>query len=326
MSTNPSDTKTHPGSGDWVLLATLTMLFGTSYAFIAVAVETIPPLTIVLVRLVIAGILLLIMAKIMGRKIPPILDLTGTFSRSWMFFVALAIVGNIVPFFLISWGQQEVPSSLAGILVSVMPLATLAMAHFFVATDRMTPMRLLGFSIGMVGVIAHFGFSALSDLGTVSPVHQLAVIGGALCYAVNSVIVRFAPHNDAIMTSALVSVVAALIVLPFTLLIDQPWTIDPSTASTLAVVGLGIFPTALAGIVYFVLIKSAGPTFMSMVNYLIPWMAVIIGMVALHERPPVTAFVALILIMVGVAISQYRGPRQAQKLSPSGMEQPDRKE
>lgn len=317
----------HPKAKDWALLATLTLLFGTSYALIAVAVETIPPLTIVLVRLIIAGILAMTIAKIMGRKIPPIVTLAGQFSRSWMFFVVLAVVGNIVPFFLISWGQQEVPSSVTGILVAIMPLATLAIAHFFVKSDRMTLPRLLGFSVGLAGVVAHFGYSALTEIGSVSPIHQLAIIGGALCYSVNSVITRFAPHNDAIMTSALVAIVAAVIVLPFTLIIDQPWTlfasdIAPSVPSMLAVVGLGIFPTALAGIVYFALIKSAGPTFMSLVNYAIPWMAVLIGMVALNERPPATAFMALVLIMLGVAISQY----QVLKSSLSGRARPAPKE
>jgi drug/metabolite transporter (DMT)-like permease len=218
-------------------------------------------------------------------------------------FIALAILGNCLPFFLIAWGQQTIDSALAGILVSVMPLATLVLAHFFVAGERVTRLRLVGFVIGFAGIVVLMGPTALTGLGG-EALAQAAVLGGALCYAGNSVLARLTIATDFLVASTAVLIVASVLMVPIAVMVDHPWSGTPSAGSIAAIVWLGIGPTALATILYFRLIAAAGPTFMAIVNYLSPLVALLAGMTLMGERPGPTAVAGLLLILLGIALSR----------------------
>ncbi len=303
MSTLP-----HPKPYDWALLAALTIFWGSSYALTKLSLESFPPMTMVFVRLFIGGIIALAWAFALGRKVPPLRSaISAGITKEWLFFIAMAIVGNMAPFFLISWGQREVPSSLAGILVAIMPLATLAAAHVLITHERITLPRLAGYFMGFGGIVVLLGVDAILGIGNGAPLHQFAILAGALLYSANSLLVRFAPHQDPFMSAGIVSIVGAVIALPFALYLDQPWNIIPTGNAVFGLTMLSIMSTGLAGIVYYALIKSAGPTFMSLTNYLAPLFAVALGIFILAERPTLTAYAALGLILGGVAISQYKG-------------------
>jgi len=286
---------------DWGLLTALSALWGSNFMFVKLAVATVPPATLVASRLVIGAVILVAVVRAMGYRFPPL-------GRAWLPYLALALVGNCLPFWFITTGQQTIDSALAGILMAVMPLATLLLAHFHVAGERMTANRVAGFLLGFFGIVVLIGPAALAGLGgsAAQILAQLAVLAGALFYSANSVMTRVILKGDVMVAAAGIITVAAAISLPVALVVDQPWNLEPSSGSVYALVWIGIGPTALATLVYLALIGSAGPTFMSLVNYCIPVIALFLGVMLLGEAPGANAYTGLLLILSGIALSQFR--------------------
>lgn len=286
---------------DWGLLAALVALWGSNFMFVKIGVATVPPATLVAARLAIGAAILVAVVRAMGHTFPPL-------GRAWIPYGVLAVVGNSLPFWLITTGQETLDSALAGILMAIMPLTTLVLAHFFVAGEQMTRNRFAGFLLGFAGIVVLMGPAALSGLGgaPVAILAQLCVLAGALCYATQSVLVRMMLRGNVMVASAAIIAIAALISLPIALVVDQPWNLSPSRASVQTVIWIGIGPTALATIVYLKLIGSAGPTFMSLTNYCIPVVALLLGMALLGEEPGANVYTGLLMILSGIAISQLR--------------------
>ncbi|HEV2007666.1 MAG TPA: DMT family transporter [Burkholderiales bacterium] len=283
----------------WVLLLALAAMWGSAFMFVKLGIASVPPATLVASRLALGALLLYVVMRLRGLALPPL-------GRRWIPFAVLAIVGNSAPFYLISWGQQFIDSALAGILMAVMPLTTLLLAHFFVAGERLTANRTLGFAVGFSGILVLMGPAVLSGLGgsLLEVTAQATVLAGALCYAANSVMARRLVATDFLVTSTSVLIVATIVTAPLALVLDRPWTLAPSVSSTAAIIWLGIGPTALATLLYFRLIAAAGPTFMSLVNYLSPLVALLAGVLLLGEKPGVTAFAGLGLILLGIGLSR----------------------
>ncbi|MEO7728450.1 MAG: DMT family transporter [Burkholderiales bacterium] len=284
---------------NWGLLLALVVMWGSAYMFMKIGVATVPPATLVAGRLVIGAAILYGVMRARGLTLPPP-------GARWLPFTALAVLGNCLPFFLIAWGQQYIESALAGILIAVMPLATMVLAHFFVAGERMKLARVAGFAAGFAGIIVLMGPAALAGLsGTpVRAMAQAAVLGGALCYAANSVLARRTVTADFLVASTAVLIVASALSVPLALFLDYPLAASPGAASITAIAWLGIGPTALATILYFRLIAAAGPTFMAIVNYLSPIIALLSGILLMGEHPDATAFGGLVLILLGIALSR----------------------
>ena len=286
---------------DWGLLAALVALWGSNFMFIKLGVATVPPATLVASRLVIGAVILVAVVRAMGHTFPPL-------GRAWVPYAVLAIVGNCLPFWLITTGQRSIDSALAGILMAIMPLTTLVLAHFFVSGESMTRYRLTGFLLGFAGIAVLMGPAGLSGLGgsSVEILAQLCVLAGAISYATQSVLVRLMLKGNVMVASAAIIVIAALISLPVALIVDEPWNLSPSRASVYTVIWIGIGPTALATFVYLKLIGSAGPTFMSLTNYCIPVVALLLGVALLGEEPGANAYTGLVLILSGIALGQLR--------------------
>jgi drug/metabolite transporter (DMT)-like permease len=286
---------------DWGLLAALIALWGSNFMFVKLGVATVPPATLVASRLVIGAVILVAVVRAMGHTFPPL-------GRAWVPYVVLAFVGNCLPFWLITTGQRSIDSALAGILMAIMPLTTLVLAHFFVAGEGMTRYRAAGFLLGFAGIAVLMGPAGLSGLGgsSVEILAQLCVLAGTISYATQSVLVRLMLKGNVMVASAAIIVIAALISLPVALIVDQPWNLSPSRASVYTVIWIGIGPTALATFVYLKLIGSAGPTFMSLTNYCIPVVALLLGVALLGEEPGADAYLGLALILAGIALSQLR--------------------
>lgn len=290
---------------DWLLLLALTAMWGSSFMFNRIAVSDLPPLTVVAGRVGVAALVLTLIVYATGRRLPPP-------GRIWAPFVLIAVIGNALPFYLITWGQQVVESALAGILMAGMPLATLVLAHFLVAGEHLTRQRAAGFATGFAGIVVLMGPAALAGVGgdVLRIVSQLAVFGGALCYALQSVLTRLIIKGDVMVAAAATLIVASLIVLPVALWQDRPWQLAPGAGSLAAVAWLGVMPTALATILYFQLIRSAGPSFMSLVNYLSPGVAVFLGVALMGEHPHANAYLGLVLILSGIALTQRRAAQR----------------
>lgn len=286
----------HPLS-HWLLLLALVAMWGSSFLLTKIAVSSLAPAQVVTGRLVLAACVLAVVAVFLGRGMP-----RG--GRAWSYLALMAVVGNVLPFMLITWGQQRVDSGLAGILMAVMPLATLVLAHFFVEGERMRRNRIIGFAVGFVGIVVLVGPQALVQLGGSGEVlfAQLAILGGAFAYAVNTILARHRPAADVWITSAVVLGFAALLSAPMSVPLGVPVDVPPG--ALMAVATLGLVSTAAATVGYFKLITLAGPTFLSQINYLIPLWAVGMGMLFLGERLQWNAVVALVLILAGIAFAQ----------------------
>ena len=289
---------------DWLLLFALVAMWGSAFMFIKISVATLPPATIAAGRLVIGALVLLIVVHARGLRLPRL-------GSTWRQYAVLAAIGNAVPFYLITWGQQRIDSALAGILIAVMPLATLVLAHYFVHGEHITRNRVIGFIIGFSGIVLLMGPAALAGPtgSALQVVSQLAVLAGALCYAANTVVARLSVKSDVIIASAGVLLLASAMMVPLALVLDQPWSLAPSMASIASVVWLGIGATGVATLCYFALVGSAGPTFTSLVNYMSPCVALFLGVVIMNEEPGPNAYAGLALILSGIALSQLRGGR-----------------
>jgi drug/metabolite transporter (DMT)-like permease len=285
---------------DWALLLALVAMWGSAFMFNKLGVATVPPATLVAVRVAVGLLTLVVLLHVHGVRLPPP-------GRIWGTYAVMGIVGNALPFYLITWGQQLVESALAGVLMAIMPLATLVLAHFFVKGEQLTWRRSAGFALGLVGIVLLFK-PALEGLarGSHAIIYELGVLLGALCYAANSVLARRLVTRDFLMAAAGTLLVASVLMVPIALVVDASWIAEPTWGSIASIVWLGVGPTGIATILYYRLISSAGPTFMSLVNYLNPVIAVFLGVALLGEKPGVNAYAGLTLILTGIAFSQWR--------------------
>ncbi len=288
----------------WLLLAAVVVLWGSSFALIKVAVATVTPLWVMALRLVIGAGTLAATLFLLRRGLPRDRSL-------WLAFAAVAIFGNVVPFFLISWGVQHIPSGLSGILMAVMPLAVAALAHFFLADERLTARKAAGFLCGFAGVVVVISPQRLLGLEVkgIAFWGEIAVTGASLCYAASSIVSRRAVAAGALEMATAALLIAGAAGLALALAIEPAGLAQASGKGLTAVAVLGIFPTALATVLYLQLIKVAGASFAALINYLIPAYAVIVGSVFLDERLAAGAFYGLGLILGGIALIQSRRRR-----------------
>ena len=292
----------------WLLLFALVAMWGSSFVFTSIAVSALPPSTVVAARLIIAAVILVGALAIGARRLP-------TSAVHWRSFVILAIVGNALPFWLISWGQQHIPSGLAGILMAIMPLTTLVLAHLFLEDERLTGFRVVGFAIGFSGIVILVGPNILLEMRGVGSMllAELAVVAGAVCYAANAIIARRRPPTAPLEAATGVAIAASLLMVPIAIAADQPWQLSLTFPAAVSVTFLGIVATGIATVVYFKLISIAGPSFLSLINYLIPIWAVGVGVIALGEQPGWSALIALVLVLSGIALSEMDMPRHADR-------------
>jgi len=220
----------------------------------------------------------------------------------------MAILGNALPFYLIAWGQKDVTSGVTGILMAIMPLIVLPLAHYFVPGEKMTLRRVFGFSLGFLGMVLLIGPAALGEFKGQGAAFwsQLAILSGAVCYAINLIVARRAPHHDAVMTAACVLLLSALLSIVALGASGEALPDAPTLVPLLSLVALGVLSTGVATAVYFRIVSRAGATFLSLINYLIPIFAVLVGAVFLDERLQTRSLIALAIILAGVIISQRK--------------------
>jgi len=283
----------------WFLLLSVVVLWGSSFALVRVAVATVPAVWVMALRLTVAAVALTLALAVMRLRFP-------SEPASWRAVAVIAVIGNVVPFLLIAWGLNYIPSSLSGILMAVMPLGVVVLAHFFLPDEPLSPVKLIGFLLGFVGVIVILGperifslrFAGWEFLG------QLAVIAAALCYSLQSIVSRRLKAKGALEMAAATLVIAAAIGLP-TAFIAAPGGMARATGEALLALFLvGMFTTGLASVVFFQLIRTAGASFSSLINYLIPVYAMVIGAVFLDETIGLSEIGGLALILAGIAVVQ----------------------
>jgi drug/metabolite transporter (DMT)-like permease len=291
--------------GHWLLLLALVAMWGSAFTMTGIAVRGFTPATLVTARLAIAAPLLTALVLLRrGERFP-------AQRRFWLFSAALALAGNCVPFWLISFGQQRVDSGLAGILMGIMPLTTMVLAHFFVRGERLNGTKAAGFLLGFVGLIVLIGPAALLQLrgeGT-ALLHQLAVLGGAVCYAINAIVARHRPPADPLIAAAGVMLMGSLLMLPVGGPAVRAELAGAPAGPLAALLALAVVATAIATVVFLKLVAVAGPSFTSFINYLIPVWALLMGMIFLGEEPAPATLLALVLILGGIGLSEVGNRR-----------------
>ncbi len=292
-----------PGLTNWLRLIALGVIWGSSFMMVSIAIQDIGPLSVAAGRIVIGAVILLIINKLKGNSLPPFSGSDGR--KIWLAALGFGFFSMALPFFLLSWGQQYVASGFAGVTMAAVPLLVLPLAHFMVPGERLTLPKGFGFLIGFSGVIVLIGLNAFNSLGTAfEPLARFACFGAAACYSIGTIITRLAPKVDPIAFAATATTLAALIIVPFAILVEG-MPVTPSTLSIISILFLGIVPTAMANLLLVAIIRSAGPTFFSLVNYQVPIWSVIFGALFLSEALPSRTVFALALILAGVGISQW---------------------
>ncbi|MEZ5892521.1 MAG: EamA family transporter [Parvularculaceae bacterium] len=302
---NAHKTQAEPTLYDWGLFALIVVFGGSSFTMIRAAVETIPPQAIAAGRLWVAAILVYFIARAAGRRLPPPLIRARTgwrVRRSWLWMLAVGAVGNLLPFFIFPWAQQHVESGLAGVYMAFMPIWTVALAFLF-ASERLTPGKLAGVALGFGGVIILMGPDAVKGALTSDLAAQLGLLFATFLYAASAVISRRAPPIRPRVFAAGMLLCAAILATPplfFTDLHMNEWSLK----SVFGVIWLGVFPTGLNGVLIIMVIRRVGAGFMAMANYVVPPIAVALGALIYHERLETSVFIALALILAGIAVSQ----------------------
>ena len=296
-------TQLRPGAMDYFLLLVLAGIWGASFLFIKIAVGTVPPLTMTAARLVIAFVLLYVAARHAGQEMP-----TG--ARTWGLIVLAAVFGNAAPFALISWGEEHIDSGLAAILMAVMPLTTVLLAHFLTSDEKLSVLKLVGVTLGLAGLVVLIGPAKLAQLGD-DTIRQLAVAAAALCYGINAIVTKRVMNENRRALAACIMFAAMMMMVPASLLFERPWTLEPTREAILATVLLGVFQTGVALLLTFAIIRRQGASFFSQINFLVPLFGVAWGALILAERPSGNAYVALALILLGVAVARSAAGRTA---------------
>ena len=289
---------TKPGLYDYGLLLLLAFIWGASFFMIKIAVVTIPPATLTLGRLILAAGMLLIVARMVGQTLPK-------WGPIWIWIGFAGLLGNALPFTLINWGQEKIDSGVSAILMAVMPLFTIFLAHFFTSDEKMTWRKLIGVLLGFVGMIVLIGPEKLLLLGD-EVVRQLAVAGAAICYAFNAMISKKLSGLPRRSLVAAIMLASTLLMIPYVLAIEQPWDINPSKEAWFIMIVLGLVQTAFATLLLFTIISRQGASFFSQINFLVPISGILWGAIVLAEKPSINAWIALGLILLGIAITRER--------------------
>ena len=289
-----------PTPANWLSIIALGLIWGGTFMVVAIALEGFGPVTVAAARTTLGAVSLVALVVATGRPWPG----SGT---GW-YVIWGGLLSTAIPFTLLSWGQQFVPSAFAGLSMAMVPLFVLPLAHLF-TDERMTLRTTTGVSTGFVGALVLFGPGLGGGLAGWGFWGMLACVAAALCYAVSSVVTRRCPPVDPFSYAAMTLLVGAIPLVPAMLVIEGV----PSATGLrpeLAILFLGLVPTALAALLRVAVIRSAGPVFLTYVNYQVPLWSVFFGWLVLSENLPWRFFAALGLILCGLLISQWPSLRR----------------
>ena len=275
------------------LLLALATLWGASYTFIKIGVASIPPVTLIAARTLIAGSILLGIMALRGIAMP-------REPAVWRRFLVQACFNSVVPFTLIAWAERDVDAGLTTILNSNAPIFTFLLALVFLRHDRATLRQMFGVIAGLAGICLVVGVDALRGLGQ-QLVPQLALVAAAVSYGAAAIFGRNFNGLDPMVPAAGSMICGAVLLIPLSLAVDQPWALSPTLPSALALLGLSVFSTALAFAIYFRLIQTLGSVGATAQAYLRVPIGVGLSAGILGETMSASAWAGLACVVVGIA-------------------------
>ncbi|WP_146343863.1 DMT family transporter [Falsiphaeobacter marinintestinus] len=283
----------------WLMVCALGLIWGGTFMVQKLALGHWPPFWVAAGRITFAALLTTVLWQARGGRMFTDGD------KAWPLLTVVSVLSVAMPFMFLAWGQQFVTSGFTGVSMAAVALFVLPLAHFMVPGERMTLRRSLGFLIGFAGVLVLIGPGAFASSGSaMEPYGKMACFGAAACYAVSSIIMRRLPPLDPVGLAAATLLIGMMVVVPMAL-INHGLPPVPSVEGALLVILLGLVPTAGANLLRVLVIRSAGPVFMSLTNYQVPLWSVALGVIFLGEPLSYSLLWATLLILGGVGLSQY---------------------
>ncbi len=278
---------------EWGLLVLISVIWGLSFFFIEIALRDLGPFTLVFYRIGIAAVIVTTLLYISGKSLP--FD-----GKSWRNYFILGTFNNFVPFSLISWGQIYIDSGLASILNATTPMFVVVMAHFLTHDEHMTGNRIVGVLLGIVGVSLLVGPQALYGLSS-NTLGQFAILGAAISYSYGGIYARRLNDMPVMVAVTGTLLAATVMTLPMVLLFEYPLRMSMQLSTIGAILGISVFGTAFAYMLYFRVIRTVGATNTLLVTFLVPVTALIMGVVILGESPGQHAILGMLVIFTGLA-------------------------
>jgi drug/metabolite transporter (DMT)-like permease len=286
---------------DWLVLTTLVIAWGSSFAMTKFAVTSLDASWVMALRLTVAAAILVPYAWLSGHPV-------RASGSAWGKFTWLGLVGHATPFFLITWGTHFVSSGISGLLMAFVPLFLVILAHFALPDEPLTWPKAVGFMLGFAGMIVLIGPDKLLHLSLAADAlkGELAILGGSICYAVHAVSAKRLGIEDPVRQTASVCLIAAIIGLAFAAVTSPQGLAGHAPSVFWAVAGLGVIPTAFASLLMYHLMLRVGPSFVAYSNYLVPIYAVLFGALLFAEELSWNVLTALVLVLAGIAVSRSK--------------------
>lgn len=294
----PAPSQPAMGNREWMMLLLLSILWGASFLFIGLSVRSIPPFTVVLGRVGIASFVMLLVLYQQGQRLPWSLS-------AWGGFVGMSLLSNLFPFSLITWGQTQIPAGLTSIIIASTPLFTAVLAHFLTSDESLTLPKIGGVLLGLIGVTVLIGPELARGIGA-QGLAQLAVLAAAFFYGASAIFGRRYRHIPPMVMTTGMLVSTTVIMTPVALWYDFPLVNQPSWLSIGALICLAVLATAVAYILYFRILATAGATNASLVTLLIPVSAVLLGVLFLGEQLTANILLGMGLIFAGLILTDGR--------------------
>jgi drug/metabolite transporter (DMT)-like permease len=277
---------------EWGMLMLLSVFWGGSFFFVEIALRDFQPFTIVFLRVALASLTLVCAVHLLGLRMP--------FSfGTWGAYFVMGALNNAIPFSLIVWGQTRIDSGAASILNATTPIFTALMAHILTSDERLTRRKFLGVLIGFLGVYIMMK-PALRESFNWRGLGQVAILGAAVSYSLAGIFGKRFKDESPVVNSAGMLIGSSMMMLPLAVIVDSPWSLRPSLEATAAVFGIAIISTAMAYLLYFRILATAGATNVLLVTFLIPISALLLGVWVLGEKIEVLEYIGMGCIFIGL--------------------------
>ena len=281
---------TSPKTIDYILLTILSLIWASAFFNIKIATYSYGPLTIAFLRIFLGAMLIVIICFFKKIKIE-------AFSTDWYWFAIIGFVNLVIPFFLIAYGVQKIQSNFAAILMSTTPLSSAILAHFFTKTEKINFTKIIGVVVGFAGIVILFSDNLL--INNENFFYALMILVGSTFYVIGGILtLKISSKKNENLTSSIL-IWGSLIIFPIMIYYEQPWNFTPRLDSTISLIYLGVFPTGIAWLIRFHILKKNGLVFHSQVAYLIPIFGVILGYIFLKEVITLKVLIALVAVVVG---------------------------
>ena len=292
---------TSPRTSDYFILVLLSLIWASAFFNIKIATYSYGPITIAFLRIFFGMIPVLLLCFYKKIKIE-------VFSKDWKWFAAIGVINLVIPFFLIAYGVQKVQSNLAAILMSTTPISATILAHLFIDKEKINLVKILGIILGFLGIVYLFSENLLiNDENLFS---ALMILVGSTFYVVGGILTLKISHKKNENVTASILIWGTIFVCPISLIIEQPWNLNPSLESTLSLIYLGVFPTGIAWLLRFMILKRNGLVFQSQVAYLIPIFGVILGYLFLNELVTSKILISLFIVILGIYFVKKSGDKK----------------